>query len=103
MPMLRSKPEQLLFVAVANALGCSPEQATRVSRNHRANAFQAQLVPALGRRQRKMLVSLWALPLSAGQRSLGGTVSSGSGFGSMQGIPRLPTAVTPNPLHEPIG
>ena len=38
--------------AIANVLGCSPKQATRASRSHRAEAFQAQLVPALARRRR---------------------------------------------------
>ena len=59
-------------------------------------SFQAQLVPALARCRRQMLVSLWALPLSQGRRDLRSTVRSGSGLGSIQAVPRLPTAVTPN-------
>ena len=66
-------------------------------RNHRAKAFQAQLVPSLARRQKQMLVSLWALPLSEGRRGLPGTVSSGSGIGGIQAAPQSSTAVTPNP------
>ena len=103
MPTLRSRPGQLPFVAVANVLGDSPKQAIRASLNHRAKAFQAQLVPALARRRRQMLVSLGALPLSEDRRSLGGTVSSGSGVGGVQTVSRLSTSLTPNPLHEPIG
>ena len=68
----------------------------RASRNYRAKAFRAQLVPALARRRRQMLVSLWALPLSESRLGLPGTVSSGSGVGSIQAVPRLPTVVTPN-------
>ena len=45
---------------------------------------------------RGALVSLWALPHSETRRGLPGTVSSGSGVGSMQSVPRLPTVVTPN-------
>ena len=100
MPTLRSRPEERPFVAVAEVVGYSPKQATRASRDHRAKAFQAQLVSALARRRRQMLVSLWALPLSESQRGLPGTVSSGSGVGSMQSVPRLPTIVTPNPSIE---
>ena len=66
-------------------------------RNHRAKAFQAQLVSSLARRQRQMLVSLWALPLSEGRHGLPGTVSSGSGIGGIQAAPQASTAVTPNP------
>ena len=55
MPTLRSRPEERLFVAVAKVVGHSPKQATRASRNHRAKAFRAQLVPALARRRRQML------------------------------------------------
>ena len=100
MPTLRSRPEERPFVAVAKVVGYSLKQATRASRNHRAKAFRAQLVPALARRRRQMLVSLWALPLSESRCGLPGTVSSGSGVGSMQSVPHLPTVVTPNPSIE---
>ena len=100
MPTLRSRPEERPFAAVAKVVGHFPEQATRASRNHRAKAFRAQLVPALARRRRKMLVSLWALPLSESRRGLPSTVSSGSGVGSMRSVPRLSTGVTPNPSIE---
>ena len=96
MPTLRPRPEDRPFVAVAELVGYSLKRTTRASRNHRAKAFRAQLVPALARRRRQMLVSLWALPLSETRRGLPGTVSSGSGVGSMQRVSRLPTAVTPN-------
>ena len=96
MPTLRSIRRQRPFVAVAKIVGNSPKQTTRASCNHRAKAFRAQLVPALARRRRQMLVSLWALPLSESRRGLRGTVSSGSGIGSIQAVPRLPTVVTPN-------
>ena len=98
--VLRSMPEQLPFVAVANGDGYSPGKATRASRHHRAKAFPAQLVPALARRRRQMLVSQWALPLSEGLRGLGGNEPRGSGVGGVHTVPRLPTAVTPNPSIE---
>ena len=79
MPTLRSRPEQFPFVSVANVLGDSPKQAIRASLNHRVKAFQAQLAPALARRRGQMLVSLWALPLSEGRRSL-------LGIPSMEGL-----------------
>ena len=47
MPTLRSRPEVRLFVAVAKVVGSSLKRTTRASRNHRAKAFRAQLVPAL--------------------------------------------------------
>ena len=97
MPTLWSRPEERLFVAVVKVLGHSPKQATHASRNHCAKAFRAQLVPALARRRRQMLVSLWALPLSETRRGLPGTAPRGSGIGSIQSVPRSPTAVTPNP------
>ena len=96
MPTLRSRPEQFPFVAVANVLGYSPKKATRASRNHRAKVFPAHLAPALARRRRQMLVSLWALPLSHRRRGLGSTVRCGRGLGSIQAVPRLSTTVTPN-------
>ena len=103
LPTLRSRPEQPLFDAVANALGYSPNQVTRASRNHRAKAFQAQLVPALARRRRQMLVSQWALPLSENQRSLGSTVSSGSGVGGVQTAPRFSTVGDAQPFVQADG
>ena len=95
-PTLRTRPEVRPFVAVAKVAGYSLKRATRASRNHRAKAVRAQSVPALARRRRQMVVSLWALPLSESRRGLPATVSSGSWVGSMQSVPRLPTVVTPN-------
>ena len=100
MPTLRPRPEERPFVAVAEVVGYSPEQATCAFRNHCTKASQAQLVPALARRRRQMLVSLWALPLSESRRGLGSMVQCGSGLGSIQAVPRLPTVVTPNPSIE---
>ena len=94
---LRLRRARPLFVAVAAVIGNPSRQATRGFRNLRGKAFQAQLASALTRRRREMLVSLWALPLSEGRRSLGGTVSSGSGVGGVQTVPRLSTSLTPNP------
>ena len=88
MSTLRLRPEQLAFVAVANVVGGSYKKAIRASRSHRAKAFRAQLVPALARRRRQMLVSLWALPRGQGRRGLGTTVQCGSGVGSIQAVPR---------------
>ena len=96
MPTLRSRPEVRLFVAVAKVVGSSLKRTTRASRNHRARAFRAQLVPAHARRRRQRMVSLWALPRSQGRRGFRTTVGCGSGVGSIQPIPRLPTVVTPN-------
>ena len=96
MPTLRSRAEERPFVPVAEVVGYSLKRKMRASRTHRAKAFRAQLVPALARRRRQMLVSLWALPLSQGRRGLGTTVRCGSGVGSIQPVPRLPTVVTPN-------
>ena len=93
---LRSRPARPVFVAVATVVGNSSRRATRGFPNHRGKAFPAQLASALARRRRQTLVSLWALPLSEGRCGLPGTVSSGSGVGSMQSVPRLPTVVTPN-------
>ena len=100
MPTLRPRSEERPFVAVAEVVGYSLKRTTRASCNHRAKAFQAQLVPALARRRRQMLVSLWALPLSEGRRALLGTVSSGSGVGGVQAFPRFSTVVTPNPSFK---
>ena len=94
---LRSRAARPAFFAVATVIGSSAKQATRGFRNLRGKASPAQLAPALARRRTKMLVSLWALPLSEGRRSLGGTVSSGSGVGGVQTVPRLSTSLTPNP------
>ena len=93
---LRPRPEERPFVAVAELVGYSLKRTTRASCHHRAKALRAQLVPALARRRRQMLVSLWALPHSHGRRGLGTTVRCGSGVGSIQPVPRLPTVVTPN-------
>ena len=96
MPTLRPRPEKRPLVAVVKVVGYSLKRTTRASRHHRAKALQAHLVPALARRRRQMLVSLWALPLCQGRRGFGGTVRCGSGVGSIQAVPRLPTTVTPN-------
>ena len=94
---LRSRPVRPILAAVAAVIGNPSRQATRGLRNHRIKAFQAQLAPALARRRRQMLVSQWALPLSEGKRARPGTVSSGSGVGGVQTVPRLSTSLTPNP------
>ena len=96
MPTLRPRPEERPLVTIAEVVGHSLKRATRASCHHRAKVFRAQLVPALARRRRQMLVSLWALPRSQGRRDLGTTVRCGSGVGSIQAVPRLPTVVTPN-------
>ena len=75
----------------------------RSLRNHRATALQAQLVPSLARRQRQMLVSLWALPLSECRRALAGTVSSGSGVGGVRTVPRLSTIGDAQPFVQADG
>ena len=103
MPTLRSMPEERLFVAVAKVVGHPPKQAKRASRNHRAKAFRAQLVPALARRRRQMLVSLWALPLSEGRRDLQGTAPRGSGVGGVQSVPRFPTVGDAQPFVQADG
>ena len=103
MPALRSRSEHFAFVAVANVFGCSYKRATRASRNHRAEAFQAQLVPALARRRRQMLVSLWALQLSGGQRGLQATMPRGSGVGGVQAVPRFPTVGDAQPFVQADG
>ena len=103
MPTLRPRPEERLLVAVAEVVGYSLKRTTRASCHHRAKAFRAQLVPALARRRRQMLVSLWALPLSEGRRGLPGTVSSGSGVGGVQVVPRFSTAGDAQPFVQADG
>ena len=102
-PTLRPRPELRPFVAVAKFVGHSPKQAKRASRNHRTKAFRAQLVPALARRRRQMLVSLWALPLSEGWRALACTVSSGSGVGGVHTVPRFSTVGDAQPFVQADG
>ena len=97
MPTLCPTPEERPSVAVAKVVGYSPMQTARASRNHRAKAFRAQLVPALARRRRQMLVSLWALPLSEGRCGLRSTEPRGSGVGSIRAALRFSTSLTPNP------
>ena len=94
---LRSRPARPAFVAVATVVGNSSRRATRGFPNHRGKAFPAQLASALARRRGQMLVSLGVLPLSESRRGLPGTVSSGSGVGGVQTVPRLSTSLTPNP------
>ena len=103
MPTLRPRSEERPFVAVAKVVGYSLKRTTRASRNHRAKAFPAQLVPALERRRRQMLVSLWALPLSEGQRGLQGTAPRGSGIGGAQTAPRLFTVGDAQPFVQADG
>ena len=103
MPTLRSRPEERPSFALAKVVGYSPKQATRASRNHRAKAFRAQLVPALARRRRQMLVSLWALPLSAGRRGFQGTVPRGSGAGGVQAILHFSTVGDAQPFVQADG
>ena len=93
---LRSRQDQSAFAAVATVIGSSSRRATHGFRNHRGEAFRAQLVPALARRRRQMLVSQWALPLRRCRSALPGTEPRGSGAGGSQAVTRLPTAVTPN-------
>ena len=100
---LRSRPKRSAFVAVATVAGSSPQQATRGFRNLRAKAFQAQLVLALARRRRQMLVSLWALPLSKCLPGLRGTESSGSGVGGVQAILRFSTVGDAQPFVQADG
>ncbi len=66
-------------------------------------AFQAQLAPALARCRGQMLVSLWALPLSEGQRAPPGSVLSGSGVGGVQTVPRFFTASDAQPFVQADG
>ena len=102
-PTLRTRPEVRPFVAVAKVVGSSLKRTTRASRNHRAKAFRDQLVPALARRRRQMLVSLWALPLSESRCGLPGTVSSGSGVGGVQALPRFSTGGDAQPFVQADG
>ena len=97
MSTLRSRPEERLFVAVAEVVGYPLKRKTRASRHDRAKAFRAQLVPALARRRRQMLVSLWALPLSEGRRGVRSTEPRGSGVSSIRAALRFSTSLTPNP------
>ena len=97
---LRSRPAGSALSAVAVVISNSPKQATRGFRNHRAKALPAQLVPALARRRRQMLASLWALPLSESRRGLRGTEPSGSGVSGVQPSLAFPPSVTPNPSFK---
>ena len=103
MPTLRPRSEERPFVAVAKVVGYSLKRTTRASCHQRAKAFRAQLVPALARRRRQMLVSLWALPLSEGQRGLQGTAPRGSGVGGVQSVPRFPTVGDAQPFVQADG
>ena len=100
---LGSRPARPAVSTVAKASGESPRQATRGVRNRRATAFQAQLAPALARRRRQMLVSLWALPLSEGWSALPRTVSSGIGAGGVQAALRLFTGGDAQPFVQADG
>ena len=103
MPTLRPRSEERPFVAFAKVVGYSPKRTTRASCHHRAKAFRAQLVPALARRRRQMLVSQWALPLSEVRSALGGTVSSGSGAGGVQATLRFSTVGDAQPFVQADG
>ena len=98
MPTLRSKPEQLPFVAVAESAGNSDVGTVDALCNHCLHSSPIQSASALARRRGQLLVSQWALPLGEGRRGLPATVPRGSGVGGIKIVPRLPTAVTPNPL-----
>ena len=100
---LRSRPAPPALSAVAAVSGKSLKQATRGFRTHRGTAFQAQLAPALARRRGQMLVSLRALPLSEGRPALPGTVSSGSGVGGVQALPRFSTGGDAQPFVQADG
>ena len=102
-PTLRPRPEKRPLVAVAEVVGYSLKRKTRASCHHSAKAFRAQLVPALARRRRQMLVSLWALPLIAGRRGLQGTAPRGSGVGGVQSVPRFPTVGDAQPFVQADG
>ena len=103
MPTLRPRSEERPFVPVAEVVGYSLKRTIRASCHHRAKTFRAQLVPALARRRRQMLVSLWALPLSAGRRGLQGTAPRGSGIGGAQTAPRLFTVGDAQPFVQADG
>ena len=100
---LRPRPEERPFVAVAKVVGHSLKRTTRASCHHRAKAFRAQLVPALARRRRQMLVSLWALPLSEGRRGLQAAVPRGSGVGGVQAVSRFFTVGDAQPFVQADG
>ena len=97
---LRSRPARPASLAAAAVIGNSPEQAIRGFRRHRAKAFPAQLVPALARRRRQMLVSLWALPLSEGRSSLQAAVRAAAESVAFNPYLALPPPVTPNPSFK---
>ena len=101
--VLRSRPVRSFFSAVAAVIGNSRSQATRGCRNHRAKAFPAQLVPALTRRRRQMLVSLWALPLSEGWRGFQTAAPRGSGVGGVQAVSRFSTVGAAQPFVQADG
>ena len=103
MPTLRPRSEERLFVAVSEVVGYSLKRTTRASRHDRAKAFRAQLVPALARRRRQMLVSLWALPLSERRRGLRAAVPRGSGVGGVQAILHFPTVGDAQPFVQADG
>ena len=103
MPTLRSRPEERPFAAGTKVVGYSIKRTTRASRNHRAKALPAQLVPALARRRRQMLVSLWALPLSEGRRGFQTAAPRGSGVGGVQAVPRSPTVGDAQPFVQADG
>ena len=100
MPTLRSRPERLPFVAVAEVTGNSDVRTFYALRNQPWHSPPVQSAPALARRQGQMLVSHWALPLGEGRRGLQAAVPRGSGVGGIQSVPRLPTVVTPNPSFK---
>ena len=100
---LRSRPARPVFVAVATVGGNSSRQATRGFLNHRAKALRAQLVPALARRRRQMLVSQWALPLRGGRRGFRATAPRVSGVGGVQAVPRSPTVGDAQPFVQADG
>ena len=103
MPTLRPRSEERPFVAVAKVVSDSLKRTTRASCHHRTKVFRAQLVPALARRRRQMLVSLWALPLSEGRRGLQGMAPRGSGVGGVQSVPRFPTIGDAQPFVQADG
>ena len=103
MPTLRPRSEERPFVAVAKVVSYSLKRTTRASCHYRAKVFRAQLVPALARRRRQMLVSLWALPLSETRRALASTVSSGSGVGGVHAVPRFSTVGDAQPFVQADG
>ena len=103
LPTLRSRPEERPFAAVTKVVGYSIKRTTRASRNHRAKALRAQLVPALARRRRQMLVSLWALPLSEGRRGLQSMAPRGSGVGGVHAVPRSSTVGDAQPFVQADG